>query len=625
VQVKPVLAAATLILKAVGKFNEGDFRANSGYLYISIIYNTSICLSLYCLAMFWLCVNDDLKPFRWVIYVPLFNRANLTRKNRPVPKFLCVKGILFFSFWQSIAISILVAAGAISKLGPYTDAEHISVGLTDTLICVEMPIFAFAHMFAFSYTDYIDPRCSYTARMPMYYAFRDAFGLLDVVEDSKTTLRGEGMDYRDFEPAEGFMHQGTGRDRRIRAGLRYSKGGQRKYWLPMPAGDSQEPGRVERGINRAMAKVAGTDQEDEVHAPLFTEEAEDVVHLAPDLRDPDGEPDLWDATNTADGFELPFGDLDEGDEELFDHSKKYLFGDYNYPVIDVSSEHARTVMWDEEERVLRNERGAWFSPLRGSKGQVALDQREGPAWQGYGAVDSTLRNGSGGREDGVHDSVGQGSDRLIDFEQDRISAPELGGVRMKWTKIKDERSSPASHSQSSHPHSISRLHTSVPADYSSAESSRSPANRLRSPPSMSRNTSKAAESPVLPPDAVDLIVEDDHAAQQEQTWERTKGDPTARGSGLRKVYRRGFIGQAERGTRTVGEIEVHEPDGEQRVEVGEDIFDELGAEESDIDGDGEQGDSAFVVRTEGIVARAGTPPGHARISIDGHDEDNPWA
>lgn len=64
VQVKPILAAATLILKALGKYNDGDFRANSGYLYISIIYNVSICLALYCLAMFWVYVNDDLKPFR---------------------------------------------------------------------------------------------------------------------------------------------------------------------------------------------------------------------------------------------------------------------------------------------------------------------------------------------------------------------------------------------------------------------------------------------------------------------------------------------------------------------------------------------------------------------------------
>lgn len=66
VQLKPVLALATVILKLLGKFNEGDLRANSGYLYVSIVYNGSICLSLYCLAIFWMCVNEDLKPFRYV-------------------------------------------------------------------------------------------------------------------------------------------------------------------------------------------------------------------------------------------------------------------------------------------------------------------------------------------------------------------------------------------------------------------------------------------------------------------------------------------------------------------------------------------------------------------------------
>lgn len=75
VQVKPLLALATVILKAVGKYNEGDLRAGSGYLYVSVVYNISICLALYCLAIFWMCVNNDLKPFRYVHSAWLFGRT----------------------------------------------------------------------------------------------------------------------------------------------------------------------------------------------------------------------------------------------------------------------------------------------------------------------------------------------------------------------------------------------------------------------------------------------------------------------------------------------------------------------------------------------------------------------
>ncbi|KAG8795499.1 hypothetical protein FRC16_010054 [Serendipita sp. 398] len=42
VQIKPVLAVVTLILKATDNYKEGDLRADAGYLYVSIVYNISI-------------------------------------------------------------------------------------------------------------------------------------------------------------------------------------------------------------------------------------------------------------------------------------------------------------------------------------------------------------------------------------------------------------------------------------------------------------------------------------------------------------------------------------------------------------------------------------------------------
>ncbi|KAI0644011.1 DUF300-domain-containing protein [Trametes meyenii] len=592
VQVKPILALATVILKAIGKYNEGDLRAGSGYLYVSIVYNVSICLALYCLAIFWMCVSEDLKPFR------------------PMPKFLCVKGILFFSFWQSIFISILVAGGAIKRLGPYTDNEHISLGLTDTLICFEMPLFAIAHMYAFATRDYVDKHASYVARMPFPYAFRDAFGFRDVVEDVKLTLHGEGMDYREFEPSEGQIHQGAGRDRRIRAGLRYSQGGRRKYWLPQPASPSAPPSKFERRINRAVGRIAGPDQTEEVYAPLLRNQASDVVHTASDLRSPPDEGfSLFADDGAEEGYDLPFGEPDDMDEELFAHSKQYLFGDYNYPCVDVSSEQARRTMWAAEERILRDEHSAWFSPVGGAR------RRPGDT---YGAVDSSQRPrlDSHGSDDAYANGKGktrrtsQPQDVVIDKETERLSSPRTPGeVQLRYTSAKASpvlppktRPSPAVSV------AVSRTNSASPQTASSSKSS----PRARAPPSPSSRA-------VLPPDAVDLVVEDPHAAEEEMTRERRKGEPAVRGgSALHRVYRRGYVVD-QNGERRHGEVEVERdalPIREEREVFG------VG---DDADGDGDEiADLEQRVVEEVAVARAETPPVHARIIVD-VPEDNPWA
>ena len=482
-----------------------------------------------------------------------------------MPKFLCVKGILFFSFWQSIGISILVAAGAIRRLGPYTDSERISVGLTDTLICFEMPLFAIAHLYAFSFKDFVDPRASFVARMRIESAIKDSFGVKDVVEDSKATLRGEGMDYREFEPSEGFVHQGTGRERRIRAGLRYAEGGKKKYWLP----NQEQRGGLARGLN----------QDDDTHAPLLEGQAANAFHIAPDLQSP-GQEDpalLLGGSNGAEGFGLPFGDLDEADEELFQNSKKYLFGDYNYPVIDASSEYARKLIWEEEERVLRDEHGAYYTSVAGPR-RVPHSN--------YGAVSHAP----------VSVNVKSPEyERVIDY--DNPPDDSSGSVRLEWTK----------------PRPDAPLQRHAPRILIRQESANNSSSSSSSTPSVvSSRKSKGVTPPVkdrnLPPDAVDLIVEDEAAVQ------KTKGERSgAPGSPLRKVYKRGYVPEDD-----VGSSERDPPPASLRTphdnEPGVQVI-------------GEGGDERLVISEThgGVALETETPARIQDIFGPSDDHPNPWA
>ncbi|CAJ0651360.1 10272_t:CDS:2 [Entrophospora sp. SA101] len=214
VYVKPILSLLTMLLKWANTYQDGHIGITNGYIYISLIYNVSCSLCFYCLIIFYVCTKDDLRPYR------------------PIPKFLCVKAVIFFSFWQGFILSILVYAGIIHDTT--TDsAEGISVSIQDFLITFEMVMGSIAHWYAFSFKDYIDPNYR-SGRMPIRYAFKDCMGFKDVLEDTLETIRGSRFNYRTFEPAEGMAYIGPSRTARIMAGLRFTGGGSGKYWLPGP-------------------------------------------------------------------------------------------------------------------------------------------------------------------------------------------------------------------------------------------------------------------------------------------------------------------------------------------------------------------------------------------------------
>ena len=204
-------------MKATDTYQEGYISINSGYFWSGIIYNISVTISLYSLGLFWVCMHYDLKPFR------------------PVPKFLCIKLVIFASYWQGFFLSILVWLGAIpDDVDGYT-SDNLAAAIQDALICVEMPVFAIAHWHAFSSTDYADTRVT-QGRMPIYYALRDAFGVIDLIQDSRETFLGDKYQYRAFDSGDKVMAHEASRQRlaRLEEGMRYERGGKGKYWIPKP-------------------------------------------------------------------------------------------------------------------------------------------------------------------------------------------------------------------------------------------------------------------------------------------------------------------------------------------------------------------------------------------------------
>ena len=69
------------MLEKNGLCEDGNYSLSGGYLWLSIVNNISVSISLYSLVLFYMATEEKLNPFD-----PFF-------------KFLCVKSILFFAYW----------------------------------------------------------------------------------------------------------------------------------------------------------------------------------------------------------------------------------------------------------------------------------------------------------------------------------------------------------------------------------------------------------------------------------------------------------------------------------------------------------------------------------------------
>mmetsp|Transcript_34113 Transcript_34113/g.72662 ORF Transcript_34113/g.72662 Transcript_34113/m.72662 type:complete len:621 (-) Transcript_34113:163-2025(-) len=142
-------------------------------LYITIIANGSIFFAFRGLVRFYHATRSDLE---WC---------------NPWPKFLCIKGVVFMTFWQKMVLSLVVNIGMADKFDSQEDANEFIMQAQNFLICLEMLFSAVAHCFVFSPDEWAEgyrEREEARRRSATTRAFGDSVALGDFINDVRVVM-----------------------------------------------------------------------------------------------------------------------------------------------------------------------------------------------------------------------------------------------------------------------------------------------------------------------------------------------------------------------------------------------------------------------------------------------------
>ena len=211
----------TVLFEFIGVYGEGEFHWMVAYPYLVVFQNMSVCYALYCLVMLYSAVDEELRhPINW----------------RPLGKFLCVKGVVFFCWWQGVLIFYLEAHGIISSAGSRWSAEDVANGLIDYCIVLEMVLFAIAHSYTFTYKEYLPSNMP-----PEYFASQREQGGEGVLEQAENGEASEhNLDDTVSCPPLSQNHEGVERP---------------QEFPPMPAPARLQSSQSDGSISRTSPRI----------------------------------------------------------------------------------------------------------------------------------------------------------------------------------------------------------------------------------------------------------------------------------------------------------------------------------------------------------------------------------
>lgn len=130
VVIRPVCSILMIALQLLGLYSNWISWT------FTIILNISVSMALYALVIFYHVFAKELAP------------------HKPLAKFMCIKGIVFFCFWQGVALDVLAAIGVIKSHHFWLDVEHIQEAIQNVLVILQMVVFSVIQQYAYHVAPY---------------------------------------------------------------------------------------------------------------------------------------------------------------------------------------------------------------------------------------------------------------------------------------------------------------------------------------------------------------------------------------------------------------------------------------------------------------------------------------
>ncbi|KAJ3023725.1 hypothetical protein HKX48_001615 [Thoreauomyces humboldtii] len=188
---RPLTTVLAVITQLTGKFCEDSMSPRFAHVWIVGINSISVTIAMYTLVQIYTTVKDQLKGKHLVL------------------KFVSIKFVIFFSFWQTVTFSILANTNVIRSTLHWSQLE-LANSINAFILTFEMAIAAALHVVAFSYRETLVPDIGPTMMWP---AFRHVMNpwdiLLDVtVAQRFVTHRMRGETYTPADALEEAEQQG---------------------------------------------------------------------------------------------------------------------------------------------------------------------------------------------------------------------------------------------------------------------------------------------------------------------------------------------------------------------------------------------------------------------------------